>query len=275
MEKFFLTLSEMIRNHSSLALATVIRTSGSTPREVGAKMIILHDGTTYGTLGGGKLELLATQDAIEAIQIGESKTKEYSLIEENKGGIGVPCGGKAMVFIDVIHRHEHLMILGGGHIGLALYKMALELGFSVTVVDTRAEFVTTERFPKAELLLNCNVDNPQVMDAIDKNTYIVVVTHEHTQDKLAVKRFIATDCKYLGMIGSKRKVKEIKTELKNVGISNELLDKVYAPIGLGIKAETPEEIAVSILAEIINVRHSGQPSEISLKLPKEGLDAGK
>lgn len=265
MPKFYEKLSELLSTHSRLALATVVETQGSTPREVGAKMIILPNDEIFGTLGGGKLELLVMQDANKALQQGESVLKEYSLHEEDQGGIGAICGGSATVFIEIIKRGERLVILGGGHIGLALYKLAIETGFGVVIVDARPEFAQKGKFPEAELVLNCNVDDPKVKQIVDKNTYIVIVTHEHTQDKLAVKSLIDLEPKYLGMIGSKNKVKQTLDELESEGVPKEKLIKIYSPIGLDIKAETPAEIAVSILAELVQVRRTGKPSKISLK----------
>ncbi|MCK5560718.1 MAG: XdhC family protein [Thermoplasmata archaeon] len=273
MYEFYEKLAELIKKHSRLALATVLHTTGSTPREVGAKMVIFPDGNIYGTIGGGKLELLVMEDAKQAIKSEGSTIKKYTLLEEYLGGIGSSCGGEASVFIEVITRGERLMILGGGHIGLALYKMAIESGFSVVVVDERSEFVSPERFSGAEVLLNCSVDDPKVKELVDKDTYIVIVTHEHKQDKLAVKSLIDLNFKYMGMIGSKRKVKQVITELLSEAISSQKLKKVYTPIGLDINAETPAEIAVSILAELIQVRKTGAPSKISMVNRKEVGDA--
>jgi xanthine dehydrogenase accessory factor len=193
MHEIYDKLSEMIKKNSKLAIATVLETTGSTPREVGAKMVIFPDGNIYGTIGGGKLELMVMEDAKQAINSEESTIKKYTLLENDKGGIGSSCGGEASVFIEVITRGERLIILGGGHIGLALYKMAIESEFSVVVVDERPEFASKERFPGAEVLLNCSVDNLKVKELVDKDTYIVIVTHEHKQDKLAVKSLIDLD----------------------------------------------------------------------------------
>lgn len=273
MHEFYDKISELIRSHARIALATIVQTKGSTPRAKGAKVVVFPDGTSYGSLGGGRLEYLVSQDAKEAIRKGESVLKDYSLIEEDKGGIDAMCGGDATVFIEVIKRSERLLILGGGHIALALYRMALEAEFSVTIVDQRPEFVSKDRFPRAELLLNYSEDDHRLKEIVDKNTFIVVVTHEHKYDKTAVKNLIDCKYKYLGMIGSTRKVKQVLTELAAEGISPEKLDRVYAPIGLNIKAETPAEIAVSILAELIKVRRTGEPSTISLvRLQKETND---
>jgi len=264
MHEFYDKISELIRSHARIALATIVQTKGSTPRTAGAKMVVFPDGTSYGTLGGGKLEYLVTQDAQEAIRKGESMLKDYSLLEQDKGGIGAMCGGDASVFIEVIKRSDRLLILGGGHIAMALYLMALEADFSVVVVDQRPEFVSKDRFPRAELLLNYSEDDHRLKEIVDKNTFIVVVTHGHKNDKTAVKNLIDCEYKYLGMIGSMRKAKQVLEELAAEGVSREKLDRVYAPIGLDIKAETPAEIAVSILAELIQVRRSGKPSKISL-----------
>lgn len=264
MTEFYDDLPELIREHSKLAIASITKTHGSTPRSIGAKMVIFPNGSIHGTLGGGKLELLVIQDAVMAIQKGESISKEYSLLEQDKGGIGVLCGGEATVFIEVITRGKSLLILGGGHIGLALYRMALDTDFNVSVVDDRPEFVSQERFPKAQHLLNCKVDDPCIKEIIDENTYIVIVTHAHNQDKLALRSFLDSGVKYIGMIGSKQKVKQTLAKLIKEGVSKEKLKNIYTPIGLDISAETPVEIAVSILAELIKVRNTGEPSSISL-----------
>ena len=264
MYDFYEKLAELTKKHSRLAMATVIKTRSSTPREEGAKMIILPYGKSHGTLGGGKLELLVIGDAVKAIKDGGSVIKEYKLNAEDKGGVGMECGGEATVFIDVITHGDRLLILGGGHIGLALYKMALEAGFSVVVVDERAEYANSKRFPLAEEVLITKVDGQRIKELVEKDTYIVVVTHEHKQDKLAVKNLINLNYRYLGMIGSAKKVKKVLSELEAEGVPKEKLEGVYSPIGLDIKAETPGEIAVSIMAELVHVRHSGEPSQLSL-----------
>ena len=264
MHEFYDKLLELIKANSKLALATVVQTTGSTPREVGAKMVVLVDGTTHGTLAGGKLELIVTQDAQLALQRNENVLKEYTLKDENSGGIGAICGGEAKVFIEIISQPDQLLILGGGHIGLALYRMGLELGFSVIVVDDRAEFSSQERFPGAVLLLNCPANDPRVKQLVNEDAYIVVITHEHKQDKLALKSLIDLDYKYMGMIGSKSKVKQTLSELEAEGVPREKLNEIFTPIGLDIKAETPAEIAVSILAEIIYIKNTGLRSKHSL-----------
>jgi xanthine dehydrogenase accessory factor len=265
MQEIYSKLTELMRTNPKLAIATVVSVTGSTPREVGVKMVVLQDGTIEGTIGGGKLEHLVIQDSMSAMQIGEGVLKKYDLKPEEHDGIGMECGGEVTVFIEVLQKGERLLILGGGHIGLALYKMAIETDFSVVVVDDRPEFVSIERFPIAEQLLNTRVDDPKVFELVDENTYIVIVTHEHRQDKLAVKSLIDLSYKYLGMIGSRRKVKQTMIELQQEGIPVSKLDNVFSPIGLDINSETPAEIAVSILAELINVRYTGKPSLISLK----------
>ncbi len=268
MEDIYKKLPELISRNAKLALATVIMASGSTPGDVGVKMAILPDGTTHGTVGGGKLEYLVTRDAVEALKNNASAIKEYELKPEEgskeNSGIGMECGGKVTVFIEVLSKGQRLLILGGGHIGLELYRMATLAGFSVVVVDDRPEFVSKGRFPEAEQLLNCAVDDPRVAELVDRDTYIVVITHEHKQDKMAVKSLLDLDYKYLGMIGSKRKVKTTLDALKSEGISEERLKNVYSPIGLDIKARSPAEIAVSILAEIIFIKNTGLRPEHSL-----------
>lgn len=273
MEKIYEKIPEFIRDNSKLAVATVISISGSTPREIGAKMIILPNGSIHGTIGGGKFEHLVISDAKEALNDGVCILKKYDLKPEDESGIGMECGGSVLVFIEVIKKNNQLLILGGGHIGLELYKMAILADFSVVVVDHRPEFVSNDRFPKAEKLLNCPVDDPRVLEMVDQNTYIVIITHEHKQDKLAVKSLINSDFRYLGMIGSKKKVTKTLRELISEGISKNKLEKIFTPIGLDIKSETPGEIAVSILAELINFKYTGEHSKISLCQNLEEMDA--
>jgi xanthine dehydrogenase accessory factor len=168
--------------------------------------------------------------------------------------VGMVCGGELEVFIEPILTPSTLYLFGGGHISLPLAKIGKLLGFKIAVIDDRAEFANTDRFPEADVILAGDFTKSFPKLKIDKSSYIVIVTRGHQHDELVLEWAVGTLAKYVGMIGSKTKVKTIFSHLLARGISKEKLDRVHAPIGLEIEAQTPEEIAVSILAEIIKVR---------------------
>ncbi len=234
------------------ALATVISTSGSTPREEGAKMLVRPDGSISGTIGGGSIELQVIKEAIEVIREAKPKHLKYCLKEGDD--LGMICGGDVEVFIEPIISAPSLFILGGGHISLALSRIAKIVGFRIVVTDNRPEYATPERFPEAETTLSIEYDKVFPELKVGKNGYIVIVTHGHKGDAAALEGALTTEAKYIGMIGSKIKNESVYKKLMAKGIKQEQLDRVFAPIGLSIHAQTPEEIAISILAEMIKVR---------------------
>jgi xanthine dehydrogenase accessory factor len=237
------------------ALATVISASGSTPREEGAKMLIRPDGSITGTIGGGSIELQVIKEAIEVIKRGKPKHLCYSLKEGED--LGMICGGDTEVFIEPIVSTPTLFILGGGHISFSLARIGDLLGFKIVVVDDRPEYATTQRFPEADRVLVTSYDKAFSELKVGKSGYVVIVTHGHKGDAASLEGALSTEAKYIGMIGSKTKNISVYARLKANGITQQQLDTVHAPIGLRIRAQTPEEIAVSIMAEIIQVRRSG------------------
>jgi xanthine dehydrogenase accessory factor len=236
------------------ALVTVVSASGSTPREEGAKMLVKPDGSIIGTIGGGSLEAQIIDEAVKVIRQGKPRRLHRSLTAKEAGEEGMICGGDLEVFIEPILTPSTLYIFGGGHIALALTKMGKLCGFKIAVIDDRAEFASTERFPEAEFVLAEDFTRSFSKLKIDKSSYIVIVTHGHKHDEVVLEWAVGTPAKYIGMIGSKTKNEAIFSHLRGRGISKEQLDRVHAPIGLEIEAQTPEEIAVSILAELIKVR---------------------
>jgi xanthine dehydrogenase accessory factor len=238
------------------ALVTVVSASGSTPREEGTKMLVRPDGSIFGTIGGGSLEAQIVEEAVKVIRQGKPKRLHRSLTAKEAGEEGMICGGDLEVFIEPILTSPALYIFGGGHIALALTKMGKLCGFNIAVVDDRADFASAERFPEAEVILAEDFTKSFPKIKIDKSSYIVIVTHGHQHDEVVLEWAVGTPAKYIGMIGSKTKNETIFTHLRYRGITREQLDRVHAPIGLGIGAQTPEEIAVSILAELIKVRRS-------------------
>ena len=175
------------------------------------------------------------------------------------------CGGNVGVFIDVFKPSSRLLLVGGGHIALALHNMAPQLGFSVVVVDDRKEYASKERFPKASSVLQMEYDEPGLAELVGENTFVVIITHAHKGDKLALASLLKTKTAYLGMIGSRTKVAKIFSDLKEEGVEEEELAEVHSPIGLDIGAESPEEIALSIMSEIVAVRNKGQTPLNSMK----------
>ena len=238
-----------------IALVTIVETKGSTPREVGAKMMVGKDGLISGTIGGGITEAKIIEEAKQALREGKEKLLDYHLTKEeaalDKGAI---CGGDMKVFIDVLQPKEEVLIFGGGHIAVYVSKLAKMVGFKVTVIDDREEFANKERFPETDEIIVGSIDKALQHIKITPSTYIIVVTRGHLQDQEVLASIIESDAAYIGMIGSRKKNATVFQHLEEQGISAQELKKVHAPIGIDIGAQTPEEIAVSIIAEIIEVR---------------------
>jgi len=256
-------ISQLQKKTGTLAVATVVRTYGSTPLDIGSKMAIMPDGSIEGTIGGGPVEKAVIEEAVKLMEKGGFAYKEYRLLPEDEDGIGTQCGGNMDVFIEITGQPESILILGGGHIGLSLYKVCQVLGFYITVVDDREEFSKQDRFPGANVV-RMNYDNPALKKLAGKTTSVVIVTHGHGGDAKCLKNMINSQAGYVGMIGSKRKVMKLKEMMIKDGITQEALEKVYTPIGLDIGAETPGEIAISIIAEILNVQKKGAPSQVGM-----------
>ncbi len=249
-------ISDEIKLNKKVALATITRVEGSTPRKEGSMMGIKEDGTIFGTIGGGKLELVVMEHAKKCIINGESKSFSFKLTDD-EGSLHMQCGGEADVFIKVFNTFDKLFIIGGGHIALELNELGKMLDWYTIIVEDREEFCNINRFPKADELKAGNMK--QVLDEcqIDNRSYIVIITRGHNHDEIALKAVIDSKAKYIGMIGSKNKTKYIMDNLKSEGVSQEKLDKVYAPIGIDLGGETPKEIAFSIMSEILVVKNNG------------------
>jgi xanthine dehydrogenase accessory factor len=267
MKEFYSRLLELLVEHRRIALATVVNAKGSTPREFGAKMLVLPDGSTTGTVGGGGLEKKVTEDALLALKEGTGFLRQYDLRAKKGRGIGAICGGKATVLVEVLQAGERLLICGGGHIGLALARMASGLGLRVTVVDPRKAYSGGNRFPEGVEVVRARPAGRKVLGLVDADTYVVILTHSHALDKEALRALAPSRARYIGMIGSRAKVRRILSELVKEGVDRRHLGRVHAPVGLDIGAETPAEIAVAILAEVVHVRRRGASSPASLKEP--------
>jgi len=247
-------ITEIINSRREAAMVTVIAASHSTPRGTATKMLVKPDGSITGTIGGGAVELEVIKTAIETIKTGKAQKHQFNLIPgENPGMI---CGGEMEVFIEPITPTPIIYIFGAGHISMVLAKISKLLGFMVTVIDDRKDYASKERFPDADQILVDDFEKVFSKLNIDKRSYIVIVTRGHLHDERVLNKAVLTPAGYIGMIGSKSKVKTILNNLHDRGVEKDVLEKVHAPIGLEIKAETPEEIAISILAEIIKAYRS-------------------
>jgi len=246
------------RNGIPVVLATVIRTTGSVPAEPGKKMAIAADGTTSGTVGGGILEAETVSAAREAIREGAGKLVSFKLDSEEAGGLGMLCGGAQDVYLDLLAAPASLLILGGGHVGMALGRLAAAAGLAYCVADDRAEFVAPERFPAAAQRLVVDFEQPWDGVPVGPETFIVIMTRGHSYDRDCLRRALATPARYIGMIGSRKKARAIVEELDKEGLGASSDPRLYTPIGLPLGTDAPEDIAVSILAEIFAVRSGGK-----------------
>ena len=245
------------REGRDAALVTIIGTGGSTPRKTDAKMLVKPDGKICGTIGGGNLEFLVMKDALKSIQTGKAKRVSYNL--DKGGNAGMICGGETEILIEPIISPPTLYICGGGHIGLALAKIARLLDYRIIVIDDRPEYVTPDRFPEAERCVLHSYNDVFDVIEVNKSGLIVIVTHGHKGDEAALASALKTPAFYIGMIGSKKKVASTFNHLREQGITDAQLSRVHAPIGLEIFGQSPEEIAISIAAEIIAARRAPLP----------------
>jgi xanthine dehydrogenase accessory factor len=247
------------------ALVTIVRATGSTPQRIGAKMLVFADGRTIGTIGGGCYENESVLKARDAIATGKPALVKYDLNDDFVEESGLICGGQMEVYIDPIAPPPALYIVGAGHVGWHLARFAGEAGFRIHVVDDREKFANRDRFPGAESIAVDDIGEWLTRADLPASAHVVVVTRGHTHDFDAVRALATRDLRYLGLIGSRAKVARIFAALESEGFAAEHLARVHAPIGLDIGAITPAEIAVSILAELIAIRHGKDVSAMSMK----------
>ncbi|MBS4021371.1 MAG: XdhC family protein [Dethiobacter sp.] len=254
-QEIYTLLSQMVENREPAALVTVVEAKGSSPGRPGFRMLVDSQGNTWGTVGGGLLEATVIKEAVAAISEEKSRIKTYTLTQDKAKGLGMVCGGEITVFIDAIVPSDTLVIAGAGHVAQPLAAMAAMIQLRIVVIDDREEFCNPERFPTAGHCLVGDIQEELKKLKLDKSSYIVLITRGHALDQAALETVVNSEAAYIGMIGSKTKVKEVFSKLREKGVPQESLQKVYTPIGLEIGAQTAEEIAVSILAEIIAVKN--------------------
>jgi xanthine dehydrogenase accessory factor len=265
----FAAVAEALDRGELAALVTIVSAVGSTPQRVGAKMLVFADGRTVGTIGGGCYENDAFWKAREAIANRRPQLVHYELSDDFAQETGLICGGQMDVYIEPIEPSPELYIVGAGHVAFHLARIAHEVASRVHVIDDREKFANRERFPDAATIVVEDIPEWIRRTTLAPHAYVVVVTRGHTNDLDAMRALAPRELRYLGLIGSRAKVARIYDALRAEGTSADLLTRVHAPIGLDIGAVTPQEIAVSILAELIAVKHgkirSRDAAELSMR----------
>ena len=230
-------------------LTTVVEVVGSAPGKPGARMIVKKDGSTLGTIGGGAIEKRITEEALTMMQGRGTRLLTYELKD-----IGMVCGGGMSVFLEPLVDAHPLIIFGAGHIGAALSKITAMLGFTTTVVDNRPEFANGEKLPWADRVIADDYQKALHDLSFSDTTFVVILTHRHAHDFEILEYCIKQPFSYLGMIGSRKKVDRAFEQLREKGVDEETIKRIHAPIGMNIGAESPQELAVAIAAQLVRVR---------------------
>ncbi len=240
------------------ALAIIVNVRGSIPSFETAKMLVRDDGSICGTIGGGCVEAEVWQAAREVMESEKPRTLTFNLNQDPKYDTGLVCGGTLDIFIEPVLPPAELYIFGAGHVAINLYRVAKDTGFDVTIVDDRETYANRERFPEALAVHAEEFEKAMAKLSPSESSYIVIATRGHRDDMRVLRWAVQTSARYIGMIGSKRKTIAIFRELTREGLSPDLFNRVHAPVGLDIGAVTPEEIAVSITAELIAIRRHAE-----------------
>lgn len=257
----FQDIQMALQRGEQIAIATVVKTSGSAPCTPGHKLLVYSDGTTKGKLAGPQTDQQVVAASLNALRQGQSQLIHVHIDADQGESVG-SCGATLEIFCEVLRPEPRLVIAGAGYVAQALANLATRLHFQIDVVDDRRDLANPAHFSE-NIQLNFG-DIPQTIQALkpDNATSIVIVTRGHTSDKEALRAALTTPAVYIGMIGSTGKVKQIFRTLQQEGIALEQLERVHAPIGLDIGAETPDEIALSIAAELVMIRHHGSGASL-------------
>jgi xanthine dehydrogenase accessory factor len=257
-------VAELQDQNQAGALCTIVSSQGSTPRHTTSKMLVYADGTFVGTVGGGELENRVIREALDALKDGRPRLLQYNMSDPARGDPGV-CGGQLEVFVEPLIPKPAVVVIGSGHVGKAVAQLAHWLGFYVVVNDDRPEFCTPEAVPGGDEYHPVTMAELPMKMKITPWTYLILTTRGVDVDILGLPVLLDSPAAYIGVIGSRRRWATTRKKLLEAGIPAEKLDRVRSPIGLELNAETPEEIAVSILAELIMLRQGGDGSVMSEK----------
>lgn len=246
----FQAVVELEKTNEPGALCIVVRASGSTPRQAASKMLVYADGGTIGTIGGGEMESRVIAEALQALRDGKPRLIEYSMADPQRGDPGV-CGGQMEVYVEPILPQPELIVIGCGHVGKAVVHLAKWLGFRVMVSDDRVELCTPEAIPEADGYYPASAEDLARQVKIKPWTNLVLTTRSVEVDVPALTALLNMPAGYVGVIGSRRRWEITRQKLMELGATEENLARVRSPIGLDLGGETPEEIALSIMAEVL------------------------
>jgi xanthine dehydrogenase accessory factor len=249
-------LAQLEKERKPVALATIIQANGSVPRHEGSKMLIFPSGSFEGSIGGGEVENLVIRAGQEALMDGKTRLLHYNFSDPERGDPGV-CGGEMDVYIEPIRPNASLLIFGMGHVGKAVAHLGSWLGFRVIAADDREEHLTEEDIPEADQRIQCEIADLQKHVELTDQTFIVLTTRGVNIDVAGLPALLNSPAAYIGVIGSRRRWETTVHQLQEMGIPEEAILRVTSPMGLEIHAETPEEIALSILAEIVMIQRGG------------------
>jgi xanthine dehydrogenase accessory factor len=263
MKSIALEIQRLIDEEENGVLALVIRSVGSAPGRVGAKMVVLADGSIRGTVGGGVVEARVIADSLNALEDGKGPRNVHYRLDE----LGMSCGGEMSLYLEPLQAPKRIVIYGGGHVAAAVAKVIKILGCRVTVVDEREEWANPERFPDADQIVNRPFAEDLTVNPPGKKDHVLIVTRGHDQDQLVLDAVVEKDPAYLGMIGSQKKARKAKEMLRKRKVSEERIGAVRSPVGLEIGAVTPEEIAVSIAADLVKFWRKGSSGTRPVKAP--------
>lgn len=245
-----------VERGTSVVLATVVGTQRSVPRHAGTKMLVYATGATSGTIGGGEMEARVRAEAVAALVEGRPRLVRYDLVDPVRGDPGV-CGGEVHLYLEPYMPPPTVYVFGCGHVGSAVVQLAHWMGLRVVVYDDRAELVTVDAVPLADARVSGDIAAALEAEPVTDETHVVVVTRNMGLDLDLLPALLATPARSIGVMGSRRRWDTTRAELVRRGVAEEAVARVSSPVGLDLRAETPEEIAVSILAEIVAIRRSG------------------
>ena len=248
-------LTAALDNGRAVALATVVQTQRSVPRRAGTKMLVFGDGRTVGTVGGGAMEAAVIGEALDSLSTGANRLLEYDLLNPAEGDPGI-CGGEVKVYLEPYMPPHTVYVIGCGHVGRSVVDLAHWLGYRTIAVDDREELVSKEALPSADIRFHGSVEQAITEYPIAEDSSVVVVTRSPDLDAASLPHLVDSPARYVGVMGSRTRWRATSERLIREGIAPEALDRIYAPIGIEVGAETLEEIAVSILSEVIKVNRT-------------------
>ena len=260
-------VAETLKRRESAVMVTLVNARGvDCGMALGAKLLVTADARTQGSLGSAMLDRAVREQAVNVIEEGEPRLEHYL-------PDGTPAPRRSRAFVQLLFEPllppDRLLVIGAGHIAVPLHEIGKILGFEVMVVDDRADFATGERFPHADEVFCIPFNTMTAHLAIDRTTYLVLVTRAHEHDEEVLSQVVDSPAPYIGMIGSRRRVITVYRRLLEEGVTPEQLGRVYAPVGLAINARTPQEIAVAVMAEIVSVKRHGEGNHSALReLPR-------